>query len=297
MLKNFHLTGIISGETQMKLLQIPMVDKLQCILSEDWHSQYEAFVNDIQEIPFEAGYKPEDHERFCEPNYRLPEWLVKESSLSIFTLDKLTDLNDQQMNRIKGIVAFARNEHDEELMLFQNFRRPQAIKPGRFLIMSNDNYTNIENPGLILGEKLSAVYHSTERKLLFDNFYNVNLFLPLSEYFKPASEQEIRTVLSHEKLDLEDLEILASNPNQWFRTRIALLKRLGFLDQYTVHEIQSRAKDCNLSIQLSANEKKIVFPSDKSAARRLLQFLNEEIFRGSLTRDIYETNSKRKVNS
>ena len=294
MLRNFHLTVIIRKRTQTDLLQIPLSDELQHALSRDWHCQYDAFVNDIRELPFESGYKPEDHERFCELEYKLPEWLEEESSLTISSLGKI-DNSETQMKGIKGIVAFARNESDEELIMFQNFRSYQIIGRRRTVILSGATYTNIEKPGLILGDKLSAVYQSTERKLLFDNFYNTNLFLPLSEYFKPASEKDIRRILSHEKLDPEDSGVLATNPNQWFRTRFAMLERSGVLDQYTARDIQSRSVGYNVSIQLSADEKKIVFPSDKSAAKRLLQFLNEEIFRGAVTGGLFETNSKKEI--
>ena len=40
---------------------------------------------------------------------------------------------------------------------------------------------------------------------------------------------------------------------------------------------------------------KIVFPSDKSAVKKILQFLNEELFRGAITETLYETNSKRQA--
>ena len=38
---------------------------------------------------------------------------------------------------------------------------------------------------------------------------------------------------------------------------------------------------------------KIVFPTDKSESKKLLQFFNEE--RGAITDTLYETNSKRKA--
>jgi hypothetical protein len=38
---------------------------------------------------------------------------------------------------------------------------------------------------------------------------------------------------------------------------------------------------------------KIVFPRDKGQAKKILQYLNEEIFRGAITNNIYETNSKK----
>ena len=295
MLNNFHLAVIIRKRPQMDLLQIPLSDELQHALSENWYSQYDTFVKDIQEIPFESGYKPEDHERFCEPDYKLPKWLVKESSLTVPSLSKMVDNSVREMKRIKGTVAFARNEWDEELMLFQNFKSYQIITPDRTAVLSGDTYTDIKENGLVFGDKLSAVYQPTQQKLLFDNFYNVNIFLPLSEYFRPASENDIQRILSHEKLDPEDSEVLATDPNQWFRTRFAMLERSRVLDQYAARDIQARSMGHDISIQLSADEKKIVFPADKSAAKRLLQFLNEEIFRGPITDELFETNSKKKM--
>lgn len=46
-------------------------------------------------------------------------------------------------------------------------------------------------------------------------------------------------------------------------------------------------------VDIQVAEDKIVFPADKAAAKRLLLFLNEELFRGAITDQVYETNSKR----
>ena len=48
-------------------------------------------------------------------------------------------------------------------------------------------------------------------------------------------------------------------------------------------------------VSITVRKGKIVFPADKSAARKLLQFLVEERFRGAMTETLYETNSKRKA--
>ena len=153
----------------------------------------------------------------------------------------------------------------------------------------------MDNPGFTLANYLSAVYQPSERKLLFRSFYNVDKFLPLSEYFRPASEEEIREILSHELFDPENLEESATNPSQLFRTKFALLKRSNVLDKFTAREIENRAKGFGVPIQLSEDNEKIVFPSKKSDALKLLRFLNEEFFRGAVTGIPYITNSKRKM--
>ena len=295
MLINFHLAAIVPKKTQIDLLQIPLSDELQGRFAENWQSQYDTFFDEIQEINFDPGYKPEDHERFCVLDYELPEWLAKETSIDASSLDKI-DKSERQMDRIRGIMALAQNEHEEELMLFQNFRRYQIIKPGLSAVLGDNTYTKIEHPGLMLGEKLSAVYHSIGRKLLFHSFHNVNMFLPLSDHFRPASEDEIREILSHELFAAEELDVLAKDPSQWFRTRFALLKHSGILNEVTALKIETRSKGYDVPIQLSEDNEKIVFPSNKSDAKKLLQFLNEEIFRGAVTDELYKTNSKTKMN-
>ncbi len=58
-------------------------------------------------------------------------------------------------------------------------------------------------------------------------------------------------------------------------------------------QIESCSKGWDMSIHILND--KIVFLSDNPAAKELLQFLNEELFRGTITKTLYETNSKRQA--
>jgi hypothetical protein len=49
----------------------------------------------------------------------------------------------------------------------------------------------------------------------------------------------------------------------------------------------------DIEIDSSTGEDRIIFPSEKAPAKKLLQFLNEEIYIGAITDTLYETNSKR----
>ena len=199
------------------------------------------------------------------------------------------------MEAVKGIVAFAQDGKGRELMLFQNFNRSHVIHPGRFLFLRHDTYETAELPGLTLDGHLSAVFTPDERKLLFRSFRTTNTFLPLSEFYEEASEQDIRDTLSHERLAPEDLDATISQANQWFRKRIAMLRDSEILDKYSPDEIRDHSQGFEVDVEVHRG--KIVFPSDKAAAKRLLQFLNEEIFRGAITETLYETNSRREADS
>ena len=289
MLENFHLAAIIR---QGDLLQIPLHQTLQNSLARDWQSQYDKFRDNASEIDFDAGYQPEEDECFCLADYDPPDWLGGANSDTVVTRDTISN-REELIDSITGTVGFARKEDGEELTLFQNFTQSQIVRPQRFLLLQGNTYTHTERPGLTLDRKLSAVYLSAERKLLFRSFRTVNTFLPLTDFYKEASEQEIREILEHRRLSPEDSEALVAGANQWFRKRFAMLKDSSVLDHFSAKKIQSRSIGYDLSIEVLNG--KIVFPSDKLAAKKLLQFLNEELFRGGITETLYETNSKRQV--
>lgn len=292
MLDNFQLAAIVRQVGQTRLLRIPLHQALQDELAESWTTQYEAFVNNVDEIDFNAGYQPEAHERFRLNNYQLPDWLSEENSQSAGDLDAITN-DDALLDATTGLAAFARDDDGAEVILFQNFSRSHIIRPGRFLFLQNNTYETTERPGLTLDNKLSAVYLQADHELLFHSFRTVNTFLPLADFYEEASEQQIREILDHKSLAAEDADALAVDSNQWFRKRFAMLRDSGVLDKYSAKQIQARSKGYDVEIHVSKGA--IVFPADKVAAKKLLQFLNEELFRGAITATLYETNSKREA--
>lgn len=293
MLEDFQLAAIVGDRKGTQLLRVPLGKELQQLLAESWWDQYKQFVERVDEVKFDAGYTPDDHERFFLPNYELPDWLMKQNRQSVSLLDTITK-NDTVLDAIKGLVAFACERRGEELMLFQNFNRSHVIQPGLFLLLDKDTYGTARRPGMTLQSKLSAVFLPVENKLLFHNFRVVNTFLPLASFYDEASELQIRKILGHRSLAPEDVDALATNTNQWFRKRFAMLRDSETLDQYTTQQIIGQSNSCDIDIQVV--DERIVFPSDKKQAKRLLQFLNEEIYRGAITDTLFETNSKRKAN-
>jgi hypothetical protein len=290
MFKDFQLSALIRTSGEWSLLQIPLHQSLQNALASDWYQQYEEFTGEAKEIAFDAGYTPEENERFRVKDYALPEWLEAGAGGRLRNLDAISK-HEALLQSIKAIVAFARDTHDGELMLAQSFSRSRVIQPGRFLFLRKDTYETPEHTGLTLGTHLSAVYYMKPRKLLFENFRTTNTFLPLVDFIAEASDKDIREVLSHHLLRPQDIEATTAAANQWIRKRFAMLKASKILDEYTAPQLVKRSKGYDVALKVEKG--RIVFPTDKAAARRLLQFLNEEIFRGAITEKLYETNSKR----
>ena len=290
MIRNLHLAAIVTQDQQRSLQRIPLDQALQDDLTNSWQEQYTAFMDGRQEIDFNAGYKLEKHECFCLQDFDPPNWLAEEDSQTVS--DNVAFVLDQNLfQAITGIAAFVLNSQNEEVVLFQNFSHSRVIQPGRFLFLEANTYRSSRHSGLTLDNKLSAVYLPGDRKLLFKIFRFVNTFLPLGDLYEEVSEQEIRALLNHDLLETEDPDAIVAGSNQWSRKRFAMLRDSGVLDRYSAQELKSSSEGCEVSISISNG--KIVFPSDKSEARKLLQFLNEERFRGAITNTLYETNSKK----
>lgn len=292
MLKNFHLAALTQQGNQKKLLHIPLVQTLQNTLADTWGQQLGVFTDHVAEIAFNAGYKPESHERFRLTDFDLPEPLCSINSLNVQNLAPISK-HEETMDSIRSLVAFCRNHVGKELVLFQHFSRSHVIEPGSFLFLQGHTYESTTRPGIQLGNRLAAVYIIREKKLLFHNFRIANTFLPLADFYEEASEKEIRKILNHKALATQNIDALAIDANQWFRRRFAMLKDSAVLDRYSPEQIKIRSR--NYAIEIKLENGKIVFPAEKGAARKILQFLNEEIYRGAITDTLYETNSKREA--
>lgn len=290
MLRNFQLTAITKRGGEYELMEIPLHRNLQQSLSETWDSQLDHFTADEEEIDFDAGYMPEAHENFKLSDFQLPEWLSNEDSTTIASLDSISE-DPEALKKITGLAAFATQEDGQEIILFQNFSRSHVIQPGNYLLLRNDTYESSNSPTLTLDNKLTAVFYPQESKLVFHNFRTANTFLPLAEFYEDASEAEIRDVLRHNMFLVEDPDALAEGANQWFRKRFAMLRDSELLDNYSANDIVGHSEGYEVDIEL--RDGKIVFPADAAPAKKLLQFLNEEIFRGAITETLFETNSKR----
>lgn len=175
MLDNLHLVAIVRNGDETSLLHIPLHQALQVQLAEELGVQFANFMGDVAEVPFDPGYSPDPHERFSIGEYVMPDWLQDETSQTVSDHDSLS-LHEDQLEAIKGIVAFARDAQGDEIILFQDFNRSHMIKPGRFLLLQHDTFESVSRPALTLGSKLDAVILPAERRLLFRSFRVTNTF-------------------------------------------------------------------------------------------------------------------------
>lgn len=291
MLTQLQLIAYTESNSTAPMTQIPLTAELQQAMQREWTKQFEAFCHGVREVDFDAGYKPESDERFVIEEFALPEGMeTNREGLNTLETFQATPV---ELNRLSAIFAYARNRQ-QEVVLIQRFTKTHVIEPGRFLFIEQGTFRSAPSPCVTLSSKPDAVFFPADEKLIFANFRNANSILPLVDFYEEASEEEIRQILSHNRLAPENADDLAVNASQWFRTRFSMLRDSGVLDAYTPQQIRTDAAGyVDIQLEGEGEDTRIAFPSDKTAAKRLLQFLNEELYKGPITETLYETNSKR----
>ena len=273
-----------------------MSDELQDELSTAWHDLYADFANRLR-IPFDVAYQPDESQIFEVSPYELPDWLVLENTESVREANVVP--NDENVFRsIRCVVALAwDSERGDQVLLFQNFTQSKIIKPSwRSMVFFQDMYQPSERYGLQLGEVLSAMFigNPHEGELLFSKVREINTYLPMEQHYREATETEIRQVLSHPRLFVEDPDEIVGMCSQWYARRFSMLSDSGVLDDYKAEQL--RELGAEVEVDLAVVNGAISLPSGRAGLRKVLTFLNEERFRGPITAGLYETNSRRALN-
>ena len=290
MIRDLQLIAVVKHPKRTVLLRIPLDQALRDHLEENWNSKYDTLIQEYEQIEFKAGYRLGKHQCFTFSEFDLPTWMEGINSQAASSIGEI-GYELKTHNLIQGTAAFAKNSSGEEVVLFQDFARSKVVDPGRYLQFDGNLYRITSHRGFLLDRHLSAVFLPVERKLIFRSFRAVNSFLPIFDFYKKVSENEVLELLEHSLLTTEDPGIWLKSANQWFRTRLSQLRISGILNRFSADEIKKRSN--GFDIQVNIKNDKIVLPSDTDSAKKLLQFLNEELFKGVFTNTIYETRSKR----
>ena len=79
----------------------------------------------------------------------------------------------------------------------------------------------------------------------------------------------------------------------WIRRKIAVINDSGVLQNTTIGKIKKLARQSGLDITTAKG--KLEIPADKKKLKEILGFLDNEVYKGSFSKETYTTNSKRKT--
>jgi len=276
LLKDGSLKRIVSSGT------------LQDEITEYFINLKTIFENEKTEISFDGRYLVEDNEIFIIPNYPQNNLIINAISNPI-TLEILKLKDDRE--KLKALICGLWTATDK-FILFQAIDSRKILSKKFTLINSNDTYTKIIDPGIIIDDHIDSILY--ENKLSFISYHNTRKIFDLSEYFKEATNDDLKDFYKNDMFLVEELQWFIDNSDTSMRKKVALLQKNKVLEETELKDIKSISKDFGIEIEIITDnrKKKIKFPKDKKKVKEIIRFLDEDYFLAPLTKRRCLTNSK-----
>jgi len=277
--------------------RIPLTADLNAELAQLFAEQKATLLNERQAIAFTGSYNVDDGEIFTIADYPLPS-AIGQAIGNPLTCPVL-NLNTETQ-RIKAL--FSGNwSPTARAVSFQVFDTGKLLSNRWTLvglpIHAGDTYKRLEEPGLILQDKLTAYFDNGT--LYFYSYHNTKRILGLSDYYREATDTDLDAFADTDLFVFENRERFKQQADSIIRKKIALLQKNEVLNDISVTDIQAVANTFNAELPqehhiniVVNNDGKLVIPGDRKQLKELIRFLDEDYVTAPLTKRKCLTNSK-----
>lgn len=293
MFENCSVMIIRAGSATDEIYRLELDANTQNEICESFCVALTELVEEKSKVIFDGSYKPNEDEFLSIENFQLSNEIMDaiRDPIGVPTYEKI----DGQFPDIKAVFVGERieTEDSEEFnVAFQRFRKEQYISTKwHNLFFDETTFFKEKRFGISISENVDCYY--TSGQLQFISFYFARQVFDLSDYYRSATDQEVNSFVSNEKLAIDDAENFQILANTWVRRKIAMINDSKVLENYSASEIKLRAK--NAGVEIDIENKKIKIPNDKEKIKLILGFLDEEAYKGPFSQHTFLANSKRKV--
>ena len=291
-----HLFALVHEGRETAVRKVRVTRAVRTELDALFAEQAESFLdNKLDRVAFQGTYSVDESEIFKIDDFELDEAIVD----AITNPDESEELELAEAP-LKLISLFS-GEYDEDAekvtAYFQAFTRSRLIRTGWTLLQRGNTFQKLDDPGVTLDTKLVVAFQ--DGSLFFKKYLTANRIIDITEYFREANDEEIKEVLGHDRLLVEDVEAVLEICDGWMRKRFSFLMESNVLDEVGPRKIANAAKkyDLKFSTSRGRNGDQLVFPEEKKQMKEMLTFLNEGYYEGELTGTKYRTNSNRSVDT
>lgn len=291
-----NLFALVDDE-DTPIRRIPLTAALNTELAKLFAEQQTALLGDRQPIAFTGSYNVDVGEIFTIADYPLPPAIGQ--AIGNPLICPVLNLN-AETHRIKALFSGTWSAANKTVN-FQVFDAGKLLSNRWTLIglpiQAGDTYKRLEEPGLILQDKLTAHFHNGT--LYFSSYHNTKRFLDLADYYREATDTDLDDFAAIDLFAFEDRAGFKKQADSIIRKKIALLQKNEVLKAITVADIQTVANNFNAELSeehhiiISVDgDGKLVIPKDKKQLKELIRFLDEDYVTAPLTKRKCLTNSK-----
>ena len=286
----------LTNNPSKKMVKFSLSAEVQREISESLLNQHEVFFSDVEIIPFDGKYRPEDGELLVIEGFDDIDQLSRAIKFPL-SIEPITPTEDS-MKEIKALFSGFETEDGNVVILIQNFDKRKIISTNGFCIYhSGDVYKKIEGIAITIDVKLTATIK--DNNLYFKNFHNTRQVFDLSGYYKEATNDDIISFAKNAILKVDSIDSLIAISDSWMRKKISLVQQSNILSIVPINEIKAIAAEFNIELGtvvevIDGKEcEKITFPTEKVDIKKLLRFLDEDYYKSPLSNNSFISNSKR----
>ena len=285
----FNFFASLEDQGQQEIRHVRVEQELQKELSDLMSHQRDDLI-DADEVPFDGRYQPTEDEVFFIDGFALPADIVRsiEKPTSAPPLDRQTaDRWDALKSFFAGRVASGGRIE----AVFQVFDRRRSLAHSKSIIIRNETFSRLDEPGIILDNRAVAVVRND--RLYFRSYISARRVLDLSQFYRIATDDDVKKFTQVTQLAFEDTAQFVAGSDAQIRRKIALINDSAILQNVTPAAIQKAASAYGLTIAVRSG--RLVIPRDKKDVKAVLRFLEENYFTSELTGTRFLTSSKRPV--
>lgn len=289
LLNLFVLTDI----SESRVMRVAVTQDLQKSITLLFKEQEERFFNGVEiddYYKFDGKYRPEERELLYIDDFddidKLGAAIADPLGYPELTIE------NGGLEHVRALFS-GYTEQGKTRVLAQTFDRRRIISPKGFsIIHSKDKFVKFDGTGLTLDNKLTAVLDGS--KLLFSSFHFVRSIFDVSNYFKEATDADVKDFCRISERPVEAQKAFLDACDAWTRRKIGLIRQSGILDKTPADQIAKVAIGFDIKIKTEEIDGKsvIVFPETRAELKRVLRFLDEDYYQSPLSDAHYISNSK-----
>jgi hypothetical protein len=285
----------LTSNPENRIVRFALSQEVQDELTQYITSQEQDFKASIeQEIPFDGKYKPDFGEALVIQNYDDIDGLDQAVKNPLGVAD--VEPSATTFESIKALFTGHVAQNGKATILIQHFDKRKIISTNGLSIFHSANvYKKIEGIGVTIDSKLSAILE--DGNLKFFSFHLLRQVFDLSEYYKEATDNDIKDFASNPLIKVENLDQLVELSDSWIRRKVSLIQQSQILESVPINDFKAVASEFNIPLDtvIDGGSEVIKLPTNKAALKTILRFLDEDYYKSPLSKVQYITNSKRKA--
>ena len=153
------------------------------------------------------------------------------------------------------------------------------------MVLGKEGFYPINKPILSIGENIDCIYDNGT--LYFESFNKADQILNIKSHLINSTKPHMENFSKNPLFEFANVDWFLDIKDISLRQKVAATERKGVLrdKNITLNKIQNIAKKHNMDLKI--NDGKIVISKNKDSIMEVLSLLDEEIYRGAFTNEIY----------